>query len=416
MPFYDTTLRNARDAALAAYADELAAEIAKTAAIHDTNGSFPHDHFALLRERDALALTIPEELGGQGRSLYELLLFQERLARGSGSTALTLGWHLMAFGYLNFDLKWSRARYEQLCADVVERGHLINVLVTEREVGNLLRGAKASTQAVRTANGYRITGRKAFCSGAPALAQMVVYAWVESDQRMAEFLVPAGEGVQVIENWNTLGMRSTASHDVVFDNVLVPHDALLSYIDKGKASSFTTGSKVFGLQLAAVYLGIASAARDFAIEFAAGYQSSSLGSSILDAPQVQLKLGEIELLLGGARNLLYGLADRWERHHAIRHRLERDVAITKHTVTNNAIRAVDLAMGIVGGHSLSRELPLERYFRDVRCGLHNPPQDDMVINQLAQEAVRRQRAANQPSDAPASNVAPHPSEPALAAA
>jgi alkylation response protein AidB-like acyl-CoA dehydrogenase len=400
MPNFDATLRNPSDVALAAYADALAAEIAPTAAHYDQSGEFPHAHFDLLRKRGALTLTVPKALGGKGLSLYELLLFQERLARGSGSTALSLGWHLMAFAYLSFDLKWKPEVFARLARDVVDKGHLINILITERETGNLLRGARASTVARKTEAGYVIRGTKAFCSAAPALQQMIVYAWVEGEGRTAEFLVPLSERVRIIENWNTLGMRSTASHDIAFDDVAVPHDALLNYIDKGRPSSFTTGSRVFGLQIAAVYLGIATAARDFALEFADGYRSASLGGPILDAPQVQHKLGELELLLGASKTLLYGLAERWERHSEIQHRVDNEVATTKYTVTNNAVRIVELALSIVGGHGLSRDFPLERYFRDVQCGLFNPPQNDMVLTNLAQAATARQRAR------PARNAAP----------
>lgn len=407
MTTVDVTLRDASDIALAAYADELAAEIAKTAHQYDVSGEFPHAHFELLRQRGALKLTLPKNLGGEGISLYQLLLFQERLAKGSGSTALALGWHLMAFGYLSFDLKWQRPIFERLCRDVVQRGDLINVLVTEREAGNLLRGAKPTTQARRTEKGYLIQGRKAFCSAAPELQQMIVYAFVEEEGRMAEFLVKKTDRVRIIENWNTLGMRSSGSHDIDFDQVLVPHDALLSYIDKGQSSSFTTGSRAFGLQTSAVYLGIATAARDFALDFADRYQAHSLGGSILDAAQVQQKLGEIELLIGASKTLLYGLAERWERQDAIKHLLDSEVAITKHMVTNQAIRIVELAMGIVGGHALSKDLPLERYFRDVQCGLYNPPQDDMVIANLARDATTRQRTRRE-TDAPITNVAAAP--------
>ncbi len=395
MTLADVTLRDASDAAIAALADELAAEIAKTAQHYDLSGEFPHEHFELLRQRGALKLTLPRELGGGGISLYQLLLFQERLARGSGSTALALGWHLMVFGYLSFDLKWQRPAFERLCRDVVQRGDLINVLVTEREAGNLLRGSKPTTVARKTEQGYLIQGRKAFCSAAPGLGQMIVYALVEDEGRVAEFLVPRSDRVRVIDNWNTIGMRSTGSHDVEFDQVLVPHDALLSYIDPGQSSSFMTGSRAFGLQLSAVYLGIATAARDFALDFADRYHSHSLGGSILDTPQVQQKLGEIELLIGAAKTQLYGLAERWERHDAIKHRLNHEVAITKHQVGNHAIRIVELAMGIVGGHALSKDLPLERYFRDVQCGRYNPPQDDMVLANLAKSATAALRASRQ---------------------
>jgi alkylation response protein AidB-like acyl-CoA dehydrogenase len=409
-PCADVTLRHLSDEALAAYAEELATEIGKTARFYDETGGFPSEHFELLRERGALKLTIPRELGGRGLSLYELLIFQEHLAKGSASTALSLGWHLMAFGYLSFDLKWPRPAFEKLCRDVVQRGDLVNILITERDGGNLLRGGKAGTIARKTNEGYVISGRKAFCSAAPALNQMIIYAWDEEAGKAAEFLVPRSENIHVIDSWNTLGMRSTGSHDIEFDNVLVPHEAWLLHIEKDQLSSFTTGSRAFGLQIAAVYLGIAVAARDFILEFADSHRTPSLGGAILDAPHVQQKIGEIELLLSASKTQLYGLAELWERNDHLKHRLHHEVWTTKYTVTNNAVRVVELAMGIAGGHGLSRDHPLERYFRDVQCGLHNPPQNDMVVSTLAQAATReyrqrRQEAENQAAQRAAEEAA-----------
>ncbi|WP_084267999.1 acyl-CoA dehydrogenase family protein [Azohydromonas lata] len=400
-PCADFTLRHPSDEALAAYAEELAAEIGKTARFYDETGGFPSEHFELLRQRGALKLTIPRALGGRGLSLYELLIFQERLAKGSASTALSLGWHLMALGYLSFDLKWPRPAFERLCRGVVQRGDLVNILITERDGGNLLRGGKAATVAHKTSEGYVISGRKAFCSAAPALNQMILYAWDEQAGKTAEFLVPRTPDVHVVENWNSLGMRSTGSHDIEFDGVLVPHEAKLLEIEKDQPSSFTTGSRAFGLQVAAVYLGIAAAARDFILEFADNRQSPSLGGAILDAPHAQQKLGEIELLLAASKTQLYGLAELWERHDALKHRLHHEVWTTKYMVTNNAVRIVELAMSIAGGHGLSRDFPLERYWRDVQCGLHNPPQNDMVVSTLAQAATRDYRQRRREAEKPA---------------
>ena len=395
---HDTTLRDASDRALAAYANALAAEIAPSAATYDRSGAFAHAHFALLRDRGALALTVPTAYGGQGRSLYQLLLFQERLGRACGPTALTVGWHLMVFAYLAYECQWPQERFGQLCRAVVAHGDLVNLLITERDAGNLLRGARPSTVAERTENGYRIRGRKAFCSGAPELRQMVVLAWDEAAQCSAEFIVPMGPGVTAHNDWNTLGMRATGSYDLSFDNVHVGLDARVNRVAADGASSFTRGSRIFGLQFSAVYLGIALAARDFVLDFTRQRQASGLPGSLQDIPGVRQKIGEIELLLGAAKNLLYGLAERWERYPDIRDRLHAEVAIVKSTVTNNAVRAVDLAMSIAGGHSISHDYPLERYFRDVRCGLYNPPQDDMVLATLAKTAIARQpQAGPQPA-------------------
>lgn len=391
----DPSLRDDLDAEIVALADALAARLEPTVARHDLAGSFPHDHFALLWREGALALTIPLSLGGRGLSLYRTLLFQQHLGRVAGPTALCLGWHLMAFGALAHRPSWDPAVLARLARDVVERGDLINVLVTERDHGNLLRGAKPATRARRTAQGWVLSGHKAFCSSAPALRQMVVYASVEGEDGSAEFLVPRGEGVRIVEAWDTLGMRATASHDIVFDEVPLPPEALVHRFGPGpdKPSAFSAGSRAWGLQLPALYLGIAEAARDTALGFADDYHAASLGHAILDAPTVQARLGEIELLLGAARAQLYGLAERWERNPALQERLHDEVAITKVMVGRHALRVVELACEIVGGHSLSRRLPLERLLRDVQCLRYNPPQADTVVDGLARSATTAWRAA-----------------------
>lgn len=391
MTRFDPALRDDDDLAIAAHADALGAELAPSSVQHDRDGSFPHDHFRRLHAAGALALTIPRELGGRGLGLYRTLLFQRHLGRHAGPTALCLGWHLMAFGCLSHRASWPRETFERLARDVVEGGQLINVLVTERDNGNLLRGAKAGTRARRTATGWVLSGRKAFCSAAPALQQMVVYASLEGEDGMAEFLVPRSERVRTVETWDTLGMRATASHDIVFDEVPLPPESLVHRFGGAVPSSFSVGSRAWGLQLPALYLGIAEAARDFALDFAQGYHAASLGGPILDAPSVQARLGEIELRLGSARAQLFGLAERWERYPALQERLHDEVAITKVIVGRNAVRSVELATEIVGGHSLDRGHPLERLWRDVRCHAFNPPQADSVIAGLAKTATEAAR-------------------------
>lgn len=396
MSMDDLTIRNARDTELVAYAQDIANEIRPTAARYDRTGEFPFEHFDILRSKGALGLTVPRTYGGRELSLYETLLIQERLAGASGATALALGWHLMTLFGLRTTRAWDESIFERICRDAVERGELINVFATERDAGNVIRGFNPTTRARRRGDGWVITGRKAFSTLAPAVNQFTVLAYIEEEDQTAEFLVRKTDRVRVIETWDSLGMRSTGSHDVELDGVEVPAEALLVRLEKGKPSRFMACSSAYSLQLPAIYLGIAVAARDFILDFADSRFAPALGGVVLDAPQVQQKIGEIEILVGASKALLYGLAERWDHHDELKDRLGSEVAITKYVVTNNAIRIVELAMQIAGGHGLSRDLPLERYFRDVQCGLYNPPHNDMVIERVAKEAITRQRAAPAP--------------------
>ena len=188
-------------------------------------------------------------------------------------------------------------------------------------------------------------------------------------------------------------MRSTGSHDVELNNVFVEEDALLAYTDGPASNRFTANSSAYSLQIPAIYLGVASAARDFIIDYAENKYSPSLGNVISEAPHVQQKIGEIEIHLSVARSLLYSLAEKWDSDLNLRTQLEKEVSITKYTVCNTAVKIVELAMNIAGGNALNKDLPLERYFRDVQCGLYNPPHNDMVINQVAQVAIDQYRQA-----------------------
>lgn len=391
MSEHDVTIRNEQDAKLVEYAENIAKEIRVTAATYDETGDFPFEHFEILGKAGYFNLTVPKEYGGEGLSLYETLLVQERLGKASGSTALAVGWHLMTFFSLSHFRPWKEEIFAKISKDAVNEGSLLNVYATERATGNIVRGGNPSTIAKKTENGYIITGRKAFATLAPIVKHFTVLAYIEEEDRIAEFLIEKNDSVKVIDTWNTLGMRSTGSHDIELNDVFVPDEALLAYSEKGIPNRFNGQSSAYTLQLPAIYLGIATAARDFIIDYADNKYSHSLEAVILEAPHVQQKLGEIEILITISKSLLYGLAEKWDQNELFKDRLGNEVAITKYTVCNHAVKIVELAMSIAGGHALSKDLPLERFFRDVQCGAFNPPQNDMVVNLAATTAIKHYR-------------------------
>jgi len=207
-----------------------------------------------------------------------------------------------------------------------------------------------------------------------------VSAYLPDEECTADFLVRRSDRVTLVETWDTLGMRATGSHDIVLDGAFADKNMRLP----GKGGDDGGG---WLLHIPACYTGIALAARDFALEFARTYQPNSLSEPIASLPSVKHSIGEMEVLLRSARTILYAAADRWDRDPDYRAAMKPDLGLAKYVATNNAIRVVDLAMRIVGGTSLSRKLPLERYYRDVRAGLHNPPMDSSVLQNLAVSAL-----------------------------
>lgn len=376
----DQYIRSEEERALARKAEELAALFAGRATRHDQEGSFPFENFADLREAGYLKLTVPQEFGGNGLSLYALVMLQERLAYGDGSTALAVGWHVGQILHLRTTRKWPEAIFADLCRSVVSDGTMINTFASEAASGSPSRGGKPETTAIPDGGGWRITGRKTFSTLSPILDRFVVSAYIPDEDCTDDFLIHRTERVNLVETWDTLGMRATGSHDVVLDGVFVAKDMRLS----GKGMDDGGG---WLLHIPACYMGIALAARDYAFEFARSYRPNHMNEPIAALPSVQHSIGEMEIELRTARSLLYAAADRWDRENEDRPALKPELGLAKYVVTNNAIKIVDLAMRIVGAASLSRNQPLERYYRDVRAGLHNPPMDSTVLHTLAKATL-----------------------------
>ncbi|WP_199620844.1 acyl-CoA dehydrogenase family protein [Paenibacillus alkalitolerans] len=377
----DQYIRSEEERERAEKVEALAGRFADRAGAHDLEGSFPFENFEDLRNAGYLKITVPKAFGGDELSLYEMVLLQERLAYGDGSTALAVGWHVGQVLHLRTSRKWPDSLFAQLCRDVVSDGAMINTFATEAATGSPTRGGRPETTAVRTDGGWLITGRKTFSTLSPILDRFVVSAYIPEEDRTAEFLVFASDRVTVAETWDTIGMRATGSHDVVLDGAFAAEDARIT----GKGTDDGGG---WLLHIPACYIGIALAARDFVLKYAQTYRPNYLTGPIAELPWVEQSIGQIEVELRTARSLLYAAADRWDREPMERRpHLKPELGLAKYVATNNAIKVVDMAMRIAGGASLSRTFPLERYYRDVRAGLHNPPMDNMVLQALAADAL-----------------------------
>lgn len=360
-------------------------QLKKNGAEADKEGAFPFDNIRKLREIGYMGLTVPKAFGGEEISLYELVLFQEKLAQADGSTALSLGWHLGIMMDLAERRPWEEALYAKICKEVVTDGALLNRAATEPKTGSPTRGGKPETTAARDTDGWRITGRKTFTTMAPVLDYFLVAATMEEIGEVGEFLIPRkADGVSIEETWDSIAMRGTASHDLVLDDVAIPE----MYLVEENRTKRKTKASGWLLHIPACYLGIAQAARNEAARFAVTYSPSSITGTISELPNVRKLMGDIELDLKKARYFLHAVAKQWDDEPERKGEMAPELSAAKHVVTNTAVRVVDQAMRLVGARSLSAAHPPQRYYRDVRAGLHNPPMDDAVINMLAEQAFQ----------------------------
>ncbi|GGN97886.1 acyl-CoA dehydrogenase family protein [Saccharibacillus kuerlensis] len=436
----DAFVRNDREQKLAVWADSLAERFAERAAKHDREGSFPFENFEELKAAGYAKLTLSAEQGGDGLSLYEWLLVQERIARGDGSTALSAGWHGgMMLHYRETNI-WPEPSYSDFCRDVAESGAMINKYASERATGSPTRGGRPQTTAVRVDGGWKLTGRKTYSTLSPLLTDYIVSAGIENSPDVGDFVVRLGSanpgsdtaakswnadvsasspfasggaalpdrteiarraeaserraaalrtqaGVTLEETWDTLGMRATGSHDIVLQDVFVPDEQVMGIYTMGQSKGGIDDGDGWLLHIPACYLGIAYAARDYALNFAKNYTPNSLKEPIGTLPHIRQWIGQIESELRLARTALYDIADRWDRYPEERASMRPEFGWVKYNATHLAAQVVDKSMKIVGGSSLSRSVPLERYYRDVRAGLHNPPMEDAVLQTLARTAL-----------------------------
>ncbi|MFY0759267.1 acyl-CoA dehydrogenase family protein [Metabacillus dongyingensis] len=367
-------------------AAELAQQFSVRADYYDQQALFPFENFNDLKRAGFLKLSIPQKYGGDDLTLYEFVLIQEKLAQGDGATALSLGWHLGILMNIRETEKWEEKTYARISREIIQFDKLLNSAASEPNGGSPARGGKPETTAKRNGEKWIINGKKIFTSLAPALDYFLITATIEDTGEVGEFIIPReSPGLSIEETWNTLGMRGTRSDDLILENVVLEADALTGLKTKSSKGPVPQG---WLLHIPACYLGIAIAARNFAVQFAKKHQPNSLNHPIKDLPEVRRKIAKMDLSLLTARNLLYGTAEKWDVSPDERNKLSAELAAAKTVATNTAVEVVDLAMRVVGGQSMFNSLPLQRYYRDVRAGLHNPPADEITYSILADQAFQ----------------------------
>ena len=362
---------------------ELTQALAANAERYDRSGQFPADNFSLLHRHGLLSLTVPRSLGGGGADLATARQVVAAVGKGDPSTALILVMQYLQHFRLQEEARWPEHLRLQVARDAVANGALINALRVEPELGTPARGGLPATVARRTTEGWRLSGRKIYSTGSYGLTWYLV--WAHSDDRdplVGGFLVHKDTpGISIAEGWDHLGMRATCSHEVRFDDVLIPLDHAVSVSPASAPRPELDGTAMLWMSvlLPALYDGVAQAARDWLVAFLNRRAPSNLGAPLASLPRFQEVVGRIDTLLFANRSLLdSAVAGQIDPRHA---------GQIKHLVSRNAIQAVELAIEAAGNPGLSRRNPLERHYRDVLCSRIHTPQDDVLLAQVGRTAL-----------------------------
>lgn len=361
--------------------DRVKATFQERAEYNDLNSRFPYENIEWLVNEGYTLLTLPKAYGGEGATVEDMVIIQSYLGSIDGATALSIGWHVSVVGQLYEQKLWDEAMLDRF-AEAVKKGALVNRAVSEADTGSPTRGGRPATNAVEDEDGYVLNGVKTFTSMSKALTHFIVGAYMPDKEQVGFFLVERDvPGVEVADNWNMLGMRATESHDLVLNDVHIPKENFVEV--RGGGPKKPNG---WILHIPSVYLGIAQAARDYAVDFAKEYSPNSIEGSIGDLTTVQQNIGKMESLLLSARHFLWSTAALYNvtKDGA---KLWNETSASKVLVMNQGLEIVDIAMRIVGAKSLEMERPLQRYYRDMRAGLHNPPMEDAAYTNIAHSVL-----------------------------
>jgi alkylation response protein AidB-like acyl-CoA dehydrogenase len=348
-------------ARLVAIAEALAPQLAERAGEHDREGSYPFEAIAALKAAGYFAAPVPVELGGLGvSSAHDLVVASSRLARGDASVAIGVNMHLVAV--LNMERRRQaaatggherRARafagsLEQIARD----GSVLAAAISEP--GQDL--TRPGTIATRTPAGWRIDGRKWFCTMSPAATHLYVAVTCAGEERYAYAMVPKqARGVTVNDDWDALGMRASGSNSVTFDAVELPESGVRGGFAAGDPLPYMERNLVAGLFHASASLGIAEAADALARRRVPG-----------DA-RARMQVADNAIDLAAARAILSRAGALIDRSQQQTEALFAESQAAKAFANEACARVVDRALALSGGAGYLNGSPLARAYRDVKA-------------------------------------------------
>ena len=357
--------------------DDLLERCAQRAAAYDRENRFFFEDFDELREAKYLLSAVPKELGGLGLSLAEICQEHRRLARRSAPTALATNMHLTATG-IAADL-WRKGDKSQVwMLEEAARGAVFAYGYSES--GNDLEVLYAAGKAERVDGGYRFFGHKHFGSLTPVWNWLKIYGLdtANPDDPKIVHAVMARDtaGYRIVETWDTLGMRATASQDTILEGAFVPDRHVIRMTKPGFAGADDFILAIFGRfepAVANIYIGLAERARDLAIERIKKKSSvADMTRSMAYHPEIQHAIADIVIELDGMIAHADRIADDWTNGVDHGDLWPAKLVAAKYHCVEGAFRAVDLAMDVSGGRGMFKGDELERLYRDARCGRFHP--------------------------------------------
>ncbi len=392
-----------KEARLTATARDLGQRLfAGRAERYDREAIFPTENYRDMAEAGLLGICVPEDQGGEGADFRAYAITAAEIGRYCGATALTWNMHVCSTlwsGPLSDDLEMAddeRARHLERRAmhyeRIVRHGRIYAQPFSEG--GAAAAGVVPfSTSAKKVDGGWVINGKKIFASlSGSADYYGVLCGEIKPDEKPSRkdtmyIAVPAdADGVEVVGDWDPLGMRGTVSRSLLFKDVFVGDDEAL--MPRGVYYQAATRWPHMFMTLSPTYMGLAQAAYDFTVKYLRGEWPGLPPVKRRMYPTKQIAVAQMRVMLEQTKALWFQAVSEACPDPSEEQVLRAYAA--QYTVMENANELAQLAIRTCGGQSMLKTLPLERLFRDSRCGsLMLPWTAEICLDRIGRQGLYR---------------------------
>ncbi len=339
-------------------------EIAPIAAEFDESGEFPRETIRKMGELGFMGIEVPEEYGGAGMDTLAYVLALEEICKADAAhgTIMSVNNSLFCYGILKYGTEEQKHQFVKPVASGKAIGaYALTEPMSGSDAGNM------RTRAVRQGDVYLLNGRKSWVTSGPVADYVVVFALTEPEKRhrgITAFLVDAtSPGFLRGKKEPKLGIRASATSELTFENCPVPIENRLG--EEGEGFKIAMAVLDAGrIGIAAQALGIAEAAYQASLQYAT--EREAFGQKIGEFQGISFKLADMKTRIEAARLLTYNAALAKERAKTTGERFTLQASMAKLFSSETAMFVTHAAVQIHGGMGYSRELPIERYFRDAK--------------------------------------------------
>jgi alkylation response protein AidB-like acyl-CoA dehydrogenase len=339
-------------------------EIAPIAAEFDETGEFPLKTIEKMGEMGFMGIEVPEEYGGAGMDTLAYVLALEEICKADAAhgTIMSVNNSLFCYGLLKFGSEMQKDKYM--------RGVASGEKIGAYSLTEPMSGSDAGTmrsRAVRDGDHYVLNGRKSWVTSGPVADYILVFTLTDPEKKhrgISAFVIETDRpGFTVGKKEPKLGIRASATSELVFDDYRVPVENRIGEEGEGFKIAMTV-LDAGRIGIAAQALGIAEAAYEASVEYAK--EREAFGQKIGEFQGISFKLADMKTRIEASRLLTYNAAMAKERAKQTDERFTLEASMAKLFASETAMFVTHAAVQIHAGMGYSKELPIERYFRDAK--------------------------------------------------